>query len=96
MTTEAGGRSKAARSGYRPQFYYNGMDWDAEHRYPDVEEVLPGDTVKVHLRFVSPHEHYGRISEGMPFLIREGTRTVAFGIVTEIFDQLASDAAEFG
>ncbi len=95
VTTEAGGRSTPAFSGYRPQFYYHGHDWDAEHMYPESEKVLPGDTVKAHLRFVSPQEHHGNISVGMPFLIREGARTVAYGIVTRVFEQLETDAAEF-
>ena len=93
LTTEAGGRSKPAFSGYRPQFYYHGHDWDAEHVYPETAEALPGDTVKANLRFLSPKEHHGNVSVGMPFLIREGARTVAYGIVTQIFDQLGSDAA---
>jgi elongation factor Tu len=96
VTTEAGGRSTPAFSGYRPQFYYHGRDWDAEHIYPETEEVSPGDTVKAHLRFLSPKEHHGKISVGMPFLIREGARTVAYGIVTKVFDQLEVDAADLG
>jgi translation elongation factor EF-Tu-like GTPase len=64
--------------------------------YPESEKVFPGDTVKAHLRFLSPQEHHGNISVGMPFLIREGARTVAYGIVTRVFDQLETDAEEFG
>ena len=94
VTTEAGGRSTPAFSGYRPQFYYHGHDWDAEHMYPEAAEVSPGDTVVARLRFMSPQEHHGNISVGMPFLIREGARTVAYGIVKEVFDQLEVDAAE--
>lgn len=96
LTTEAGGRSKPAYSGYRPQFYYHGRDWDAEHVYPNTEQVSPGDTVVAHLRFLSPQEHHGMISTGTPFLIREGTRTVAYGVVTKIFNQLEIDAEELG
>jgi len=96
VTTEAGGRSTPAFSGYRPQFYYHGMDWDAEHMYPETEEVAPGDTVVVRLRFLSPQKHLGNISVGVPFLVREGARTVAYGIVTRVFDQLEADAADSG
>jgi len=92
VTTEAGGRKGSAFSGYRPQFYYHGSDWDAEQVYPDTEEVLPGDTVRTHLRFMSPKEHFGNVSVGMPFLVREGFRTVAYGIVTAVFEQLEVDA----
>ena len=94
VTTEAGGRKGFALSGYRPQFYYHGQNWDAEQTYPEAEKVFPGDTVKAHLRFLSPKSHFGNIDVGMPFLVREGVRTVAFGIVTQIFDQLAQDSMQ--
>jgi len=93
VTTEAGGRQGPAHQGYRPQFYYKGLDWDAEHMYPDTEKVYPGDTVRAHLRFLSPGEHHGRVDVGMPFLVREGQRTVAYGVVTKIFESLKEDAS---
>ena len=92
LPTEAGGRKGPAFSGYRPQFYYAGHDWDANQEYPDVQQVNPGDTVRVVFTFLSPKEHWGRIAVGMPFLIREGARTVAYGRVTEIMDELERDA----
>ena len=94
VTSEAGGRSTPAFSGYRPQFYYHGHDWDAEHEYLDAEKVFPGDTVTAHLSFLSPQEHHENVAVGMPFLVREGTRTVAYGVVTKIFAQLEFDATE--
>jgi len=94
LPTEAGGRNGPAFSGYRPQFYYAGHDWDAQHEYPDVKEVRPGDTVRVLFTFLSPKEHLGKVRIGMPFLIREGARTVAYGTIMKIFDELQSDALE--
>ena len=76
--------------------YYRGAyDWDAENKYPEVEKVSPGDTIKAYLRFLSPQEHYGNVSVGMPFLIGEGSRTVTYGIATGGFDQLEVDASDF-
>lgn len=92
IPSEAGGRSTPALSGYRPQFYYHGHDWDAEQQYPDVKQVNPGDTVRVIFTFLSPEEHWGKIEIGMPFLIREGARTVAYGKVIQIFDTLEHDS----
>jgi len=83
LTTEEGGRKGPAFNDYRPQFYYNGHDWDAPHEYPDVQQVNPGDTVRAYLAFLSPHEHVGKVHVGMEFLIREGTRTVGKGKVTK-------------
>lgn len=86
LTTEEGGRSTPAFTGYRPQFHYNEQDWDASHIYPDVEVVNPGETVRAYLGFLSPQEHFGKVSVGMEFLVREGARTVGKGVVTKIVE----------
>ena len=84
VPTEDGGRKTAAFSGYRPQFYYDGQDWVADHEYPDVESVLPGQTARALLRFLNPDMHLGRVHTGLIFLVREGSRVVASGRVTKI------------
>ena len=84
VSTDQGGRSKPAFSGYRPQFYYDAQDWDADQEYPDVDAVLPGQTVRALLRFLSPDAHIGRVHPGMEFQAREGARVVAHGRVTKI------------
>src|SRR6266496_4891449 len=86
LTTEEGGRRKPAFPEYRPQFFYDGRDWDAVHTYPDVELVMPGQTVRAYLSFLSPECHVGRLSPGKEFLIREGQRTVGKGHVTKILN----------
>jgi elongation factor Tu len=84
VPTEQGGRKSAVYSGYRPQFCYEGQDWDAFHEYPDVEAVLPGQTVRALLLFLSPAAHIGRIHPGMAFEVREGNRVVARGRITRL------------
>ena len=84
LPTEHGGRKTPARTGYRPQFYYAGEDWDAEHEYVGAGELKPGETAKALVTFFSPQYHAGRVFVGMPFLIREGNRVVGFGRVTQI------------
>jgi elongation factor Tu len=84
LHTESGGRKEPVFSGYRPQFYYQGDDWDAIHTYIGIEQVNPGDTVMAQLRFLSPQNHVGRLCVGTEFQIREGNRTVATGHVTKI------------
>jgi translation elongation factor EF-Tu-like GTPase len=85
LRTEEGGRAHPARNGYRPQFFYEGYDWDAEHEYIGVEMVYPGQTVRAYLSFLSPHLVSG-IESGEGFLIREGTRTIARGKILRILD----------
>jgi hypothetical protein len=48
----------------------------AGQEYPDVEIVLPGQTVGTLLRFLSPQAHLGRANVGMEFQLREGARVV--------------------
>jgi hypothetical protein len=84
LKPEEGGRKSPAFSGYRPQFYYEGHDWDAEHMYPDVEKVNPGETTRALLTFISPEFHRNRVHPGMAFEIREGTRVVGRGKVTRL------------
>lgn len=84
--------ARPRRTGYRPQFFYDGHDWDAEHEYPDVDEVQPGETVRAYLRFLSPENHIGKVVVGLEFTIREGARIVGTGVVTKILD-LAESAS---
>ena len=86
LPTSAGGRHGPVYSGYRPQFFYDGRDWDAVQNYPDVIRVNPGDSVLATITFLSPESHRGRIRKGMRFDVREGSRVVAHGCVTLILD----------
>ncbi len=38
LTTAEGGRRAKLCSGYRGQFYYNGVDWDGFQSFPDFAE----------------------------------------------------------
>jgi hypothetical protein len=91
LTAADGGRSTPALSGYRPQFHYDGSDWDAMQTYPDVERVEPGMTIRVLFTFTRPQQHDGKLQVGKPFLIREGRRIVGYGAVTKLLE-LANSA----
>src|SRR5262245_45993974 len=93
LPTEEGGRQTPARSGYRPQFYYDGHDWDAIQDYGPVDVVFPGQTVTAYLSFLSPSCHLGRLYPGKEFLLREGQRAVGRGVVTKLL-QLERHAQE--
>jgi translation elongation factor EF-Tu-like GTPase len=91
LPTEQDGRSSAVRSGYRPQLYYDGHDWDASHEYPDVEEVRPGEQVRAYLTCLSPQFHEQKLVPGKAVLFREGQRVVAFGAVVSLRRDLRED-----
>ncbi len=93
LPTEHGGRRGPARGGYRAQFYCGGRDWDAEHEYPDVPQVTPGETGRAFLTLLSPERLVGKVRPGMPFLIREGQRVVGYGCVRRLLNLERSAAA---
>ena len=86
LTFEEGGRKTPAFSGYRPQFFYDGNHWDAQHNYTEVSQVYPGQTVKTELIFASPQHQIGKLYPGKEFLICEGQQVVARGKVTKILN----------
>lgn len=93
VPTEQGGRRYPVSTGFRPQFHYDGQDWDAHHEYPDVQWVYPGQTARVFLQFLSPASHLNRLSVGMTFQLREGPRTIGHGRITKILN-LSESAAK--
>ena len=92
LSSGNGGKTNPVTSGYRPQFFYRGQDWDAQHTYIDRDEVAPGESARAYLTFLSPELHRGHISPGMPFLIREGHHVVAYGRVLNVIELPASAA----
>ena len=90
VSTEAGGRKTPAFSGYRPQIYYGGHNWDVLHQYGPQECILPGQTATVYLTFLSPEYHVGQVYPGKVFQVREGARIVAHGQVVELVNLIAS------
>jgi translation elongation factor EF-Tu-like GTPase len=95
LTTEEGGRSKPAFRGYRPQFFYDGRDWDARYDFYDVELVMPGQSARAYVSFLSPECHLGRLLPSKEFLLREGQRVVAKGRVMRIME-LKTSAEQSG
>ena len=89
LTTDEGGRKSGVNSGYRGQFYYDGDDWDGFQFFPDHphELVELGDTVRAFVEFRTGTwgpVHSKKISLGMSFQIREGSRKVGEGTVTRL------------
>lgn len=84
LPPEHGGRRTPAGQGYRPQFYYANLDWDAVYEFAIDTEVPLGQLVLAHLTFLSPEHHRGRVFVGMAFLLREGNRVVGYGRVTAL------------
>ncbi|MFA6999908.1 MAG: elongation factor Tu [Candidatus Paceibacterota bacterium] len=81
LKKEEGGRHTPFFTGYKPQFYIRTTDVTGEATLPaGVEMVMPGDTVKLVVKLVTPVA----LEETMHFAIREGGKTVGAGVVTKI------------
>jgi elongation factor Tu len=83
ITKDEGGRHSPFFTGYRPQFYFRTTDVTGVVTLPAGREmVMPGDHVGVSVELISPIA----MEKDQRFAIREGSRTVGSGIVTEILD----------
>jgi len=82
LTKEEGGRHTPFFKGYKPQFYIRTTDvtGDVTALPSGTEMVMPGDTVKLTIKLISPVA----LEEKQRFAIREGGKTVGAGVVTKI------------
>ena len=90
-TTAEGGRKTPASSLYRPQikFEFSEMRTSGQQRFLDKEIVFPGEEVVAEIKFVSVELFENKLSEGMDFDFREGSRIIGTGKIIKIInDQL--------
>ena len=81
LKKEEGGRHTPFFKGYKPQFYIRTTDVTGDVMLAEgVEMVMPGDTVKITVKLVTPVA----LEESQKFAIREGGKTVGAGVVTKI------------
>jgi len=83
LKKEEGGRHTPFFKGYRPQFYFRTTDVTGVAQLPaGTEMVMPGDNVTMEVELISPVA----MEKGLRFAIREGSRTIGAGTVTEIVE----------
>jgi len=81
LSKEEGGRHTPFVTGYRPQFYFRTTDVTGTVALPEgTHMVMPGDSIKMTVELITPVA----MEKELRFAIREGGRTVASGVVTEI------------
>lgn len=81
LSKEEGGRHTPFFTNYRPQFYFRTTDVTGVITLPEgVEMVMPGDNLSISVELIHPIA----IENGTKFSIREGGRTVASGVVSEV------------
>lgn len=83
LKKEEGGRHKPFVSNYQPQMYVRTGDVSATITLPEGKEfVMPGEDAKFSVNLMFDIA----IEKGLRFTLREGSRTVGTGVVTEIIE----------
>ena len=84
LTADEGGRHTPFFVNYRPQFYFRTIDITGTviAFEEGFDQISPGDKVDVTVELITPVA----MEKGTEFSIREGGRTVAKGIVTEVLE----------
>jgi len=81
LSKEEGGRHTPFFNGYRPQFYFRTTDVTGVANLPaGTEMVMPGDNVTIDVELIHPIA----MEKGLRFAIREGSRTIGAGTVSDI------------
>jgi translation elongation factor EF-Tu-like GTPase len=95
LSTEQGGKTRPASSGYRPnhlikQHYLT----SGEHTYINVQEVLPGQTARVYIKFITPEAYPNILWVGKIINVQEASRIVGYAKVLKIFNKLLETSSE--
>lgn len=83
MKKEEGGRHKPFVSNYTPQMYVRTGDVASTINLDDGKEfVMPGEDANFNLTLHHPMP----LEKGLRFTMREGSRTVGTGVITELIE----------
>jgi len=91
LKEEEGGRKTPFFTKYKPQCFIRTADFSVSITLPDnVKMATPGDSVKATLKTEFPFP----LRVGERFALREGSKTVAAGVISEILPDTAEDLKE--
>ncbi|MCF7707802.1 MAG: elongation factor Tu [Verrucomicrobia bacterium] len=83
LSKEEGGRHTPFFNNYRPQFYFRTTDVTGTVMLPEgVEMVMPGDNITMEITLIAPVA----MEKTQRFAIREGSRTIGAGRISEIVE----------
>lgn len=88
LTTQEGGRTTPAHSGYRPHFKLPYKEWhtSCQQEFIDLEVVNPGDTVHAEMKILWTEAFEHCLAPGDTFTLGEGDRVVAHGQITQVLN----------
>ncbi|MGN6495284.1 MAG: hypothetical protein ACTHLE_25080 [Agriterribacter sp.] len=85
-STEEGGRTLPACSGYRPavKFEFSNYLTSGQQTFIGKATVNPGETVTAYIKIVAIEVFKGTLLEGMEFEFSEGPRVIGKGRIIEM------------
>ncbi len=88
LTIDQGGRKKPAFSGYRPQvkFEFSKIQTSGQQKFLNREVVNPGDTVTAEITILSVEFFKNKLSSGLAFDFREGSKIMGTGKILEVLN----------
>ncbi|HOU84855.1 MAG TPA: hypothetical protein PK158_08450 [Spirochaetota bacterium] len=80
------GRLEAApmNGNFRPQFYYEGDDWDCIVFSEEIEQINVGEYSNVFVAFLSPDRHKIKLKDNQVFLLKNGQGVIGYGKIIQI------------
>jgi elongation factor Tu len=89
LSPEQGGNGRPVFSGYRPQHKVRGNSlMSGKHVYIGCESLLPGQTVRGYIEFISPERLVGCLWVGREIDVQEGGRVVGRARITNILNKV--------
>jgi hypothetical protein len=95
---EFGGRSRPVYSGLRPQFSYDGKEWEGAIYTESDREIPKGVLVKLIYAFLCPQYPLADLYPGKELQLRDGLQVIACGRVLRLLgleSQLARRARQY-
>ncbi len=90
-----GTRKTPAQNGYRPaHMITEGCLTTGVHHYYEVPEVLPNQTAKGTITFISPDSYPHSLWIGKQIRIQEGERVVGCATVVKIFNSILKNKSK--
>mmetsp|Transcript_33777 Transcript_33777/g.24820 ORF Transcript_33777/g.24820 Transcript_33777/m.24820 type:complete len:151 (+) Transcript_33777:899-1351(+) len=91
LKPEEGGRTKPFHNGYRPQCFIRTGDVAVDIKLPEkMQMAMPGDNFSAEFKLAFPMP----IQKGLRFALREGGKTVAAGVISELREDSEADIKE--
>eukprot|EP00010_Vexillifera_abyssalis_P002344 CAMPEP_0201560644 /NCGR_PEP_ID=MMETSP0173_2-20130828/78372_1 /ASSEMBLY_ACC=CAM_ASM_000268 /TAXON_ID=218659 /ORGANISM="Vexillifera sp., Strain DIVA3 564/2" /LENGTH=442 /DNA_ID=CAMNT_0047975103 /DNA_START=1225 /DNA_END=2550 /DNA_ORIENTATION=+ len=83
LTKDEGGRHTPFTTSYKPSFFFRTANITGSLSFPDdTPMAMPGDNITIGVELLNPIG----MEKGMQFSVREGGKTVACGVVSELGD----------